>query len=92
MFEPYLLENISNDCIIFSSDLEENSDQFISKLLSLSPTSTLAQLARGALTWHRLKNSLEASKMISQILERSTNLNFFGVYILCICLFEIQVI
>ena len=77
--------------VSFFSHLETNPDHFINKLLSLSPTSTLAQLAKGAFTWHRLKNSQEASKLLVPILERTTNPNFFGVFILCTCLFEIQV-
>ena len=79
-----------NSTFLFSH-FEENPDRFINKLLSLNPSSTLAQLANGALSWHKKKNSVEASRIISPILERTSNPNFFGVYILCLCLHEIQV-
>jgi hypothetical protein len=77
---------------LFFSDLENEPERFINKLLSLSPTSTLAQLANGGYVWNSLKKSLEASKILSPIIEKSPNPNFFGVLILCQCLFETKVI
>ena len=73
------------------SELEQGADQFIQKLLGLSPSSNLAQLANGAFVWCSLKNPLEASKIILTIIERNPNPNFFGVFVLCQSLFDIKV-
>ena len=74
------------------SELESEPDRFINKLLSLNPNSTLAQLANGAFVWHSAKNPLEASKILLAAIEKTPNPNFFGVLILCHCLFDIKVI
>lgn len=73
-----------------SRNLEDNPEVYINKLLSLNPSSTLAQLAKGGYTWLKEKQSLEASKILGPILEKNPNPNFFGVLIMCQCLFEVQ--
>jgi len=77
--------------ILLNRFFDSNEEVNIDKLLKLNPTSTLANLAKGGYIWHTHKKFLEASNLLQPIVEKSSNPNFFGLFILISCLFECKV-
>jgi tetratricopeptide (TPR) repeat protein len=90
---PYALEWICKvyleyvtDTLDFKNEqLETSVEGHINKLLILSESSILAKLANAAFVW-KIKDDFKAtSELLNQVLDGSSNPNFYGLYILCQC-------